>query len=169
MAQALSQYGSRWAARALLRKRSLLVRLVYPKLWNSSQSENVFCIRLFSWENYFEKFTLALWIVAFVVWYQITSIRLLDVHSKKKKGTILRVHLCKQNKDLCSCRTNSSGKKGIKNKNDIVDQKMLNAIEEKKRRARGIRSAGSVGAACSTEPSSEDRPHCPGKTRGLGG
>lgn len=49
----------------------------------------------------------------------------------------------------------------------IVDQKMLNAIEEKKRRARGIRSAGSVGAACSTELKlDEDRP-LPRKTRGL--
>ena len=46
---------------------------------------------------------------------------------------------------------------------------MLNAIGEKKRRVRGIRSAGSVGAACSTKPGSEDRPRCPGKTQGLEG
>lgn len=42
---------------------------------------------------------------------------------------------------------------------------MLNAIGGKtKRRVRGIRSAGSVAAACSTKPGSQDRPRCTGKT-----
>ena len=63
------------------------------------------------------------------------------------------------------------GGKSSKNKNNInyiVDQKILNAIGGKKR-VWGIRRAGSVAAACSTEAGSQVRPRCTGKTwRRLG-